>query len=259
MFGIRKRIREAEARKAAALEQMKAARAELMQTRKEIIDSFLERKREEMYAEAKKLHDADRERVHEKNLVCPVCGSKNRINKFVRVKGKLNGHSSRHVYGSSGLFGGYYSGGSSENVHGELDTLKVNECKDCGNQWEIEEPAHHCVSDYGDDLYSVNSLSNLGRLYRTLSQTFEGDRKAERNWITGQYEGTPKAVLEYLLYLYHFSWDGYGDEDDTNFYGVPICRNENDPKYNADAYLFQFTDEAWNVIQKVIGDIKEAQ
>ena len=65
----------------------------------------------------------------DRNSNCSKCNSKNVLSKYERVKGKGSfDMSGDFVFGIGSIHG---SGKSS------IDTHKVNECGDCGNQWEI--------------------------------------------------------------------------------------------------------------------------
>lgn len=77
------------------------------------------------------------------NSVCPNCFSKDIVKKFKRQKGEIHGSIDGESYSShSGfLFGSssYQSGYVNGKIDGNLDTLKVNKCNHCGNEWEIME------------------------------------------------------------------------------------------------------------------------
>ena len=77
------------------------------------------------------------------NSMCPNCFSKDIVHNFKRQKGEMHGSIDGESYSSySGfLFGGssYQSGYVNGKIDGNLDTLKVNKCNHCGNEWEILE------------------------------------------------------------------------------------------------------------------------
>ena len=73
------------------------------------------------------------------NQTCPNCKSKNIIQVFRRHKGELHGSLDSHSSHSSYLFGSYSSHRTSGKIDGNLDTLKVNQCKECGQEWEYKD------------------------------------------------------------------------------------------------------------------------
>jgi len=71
-------------------------------------------------------------RVKNENEICPKCKSRKVVDKISQLKGEINGSSSNNS--SYGLFGGSSSG--SGYIHGSMDTLEVNKCNDCTNEWK---------------------------------------------------------------------------------------------------------------------------
>lgn len=257
LFGIKKRRQEREE----ARKKMLKDRKELAESRKSSINWFLNERSAAAYVRGQERYKKDREQCEKKNAVCPICGSKNRINKFVRTKGQLDGSLNGSSSGYGSLFGGYSHGSVSGKIHGELDTFQVNECRDCGNQWEVAKPEHTYVSDYSYDPWSIHS-GDVGFLYRSIWNCLEEPEKLPKtstSYITNQFKGAPREVLECLLYLYHTSYDGWGGDDYeehyNDLYGIKICRDEYSPNFNDDAYVFTFTDEIWHLIQQIIGDV----
>lgn len=262
-FGIKKRRAEQAAQAAAARQKMFDEREARLESRKAIIDKFLDEKERAADEQAKKAQEKDEAEVTQKNAVCPICGSRNRIHKFVRIKGELNGSSDGSFSGGGNLFGSYYSGHSSGRIHGELDTHEVNECRDCGNQWEIAKTRHNFRCDYRLNTWAVSdSEGQVGFLYRRLHylvdktpEEIEKEIKSISPYnLLCNFKNTPRMVLENLLYRYHFSWDGYAhrrDEWDTLLH-TPICKDEESEKYNDDSYLFEFSEEDWELIKRVV-------
>lgn len=103
---------------------------------KEYIDSVISQFESEEESKRNEYMDKVRENNKIHNQTCPNCGSKNTIQVFRRPKGEihgsLNGYSSHDSY----LFGSYSSHRSYGKIDGNLDTLKVNQCKECGQEWE---------------------------------------------------------------------------------------------------------------------------
>ena len=111
--------------------------------RKSYIDDFVNKlnlAEHEKEIESVKSHN-DLAKRH--NSVCPNCFSKDIVHKFKRQKGEMHGSIDGESYSShSGfLFGSssYQSGYVNGKIDGNLDTLKVNKCNHCGNEWEIME------------------------------------------------------------------------------------------------------------------------
>lgn len=103
---------------------------------KEYIDSVVsqfnseeENKRHEYIDEIR-----NENKVH--NQTCPNCKSENIIQVFRRPKGEIHGSLDSYSSHSFRLFGSYSSHKSLGNIDGNLDTLRVNQCKDCGQEWE---------------------------------------------------------------------------------------------------------------------------
>lgn len=79
-------------------------------------------------------------RESEHNGKCSKCNSTNINGRIRRIKGEIAGRSS----GDWGL-------------SGEIDTLGVNKCNDCGHEWKIYEGKPFYI-DYGDIIGYVNTL-----------------------------------------------------------------------------------------------------
>lgn len=260
-FGIKRRKAEKAAAIAEARQKMFDERQRTLEHRKYLIDGWLGKKNDDAYEQARKSQERDLKEVEKANSTCPICGSKNRIHKFVRTKGQLDGSLGGSSSGYSSLFGGYSHGSVSGKIHGELDTFEVNECKDCGNQWKVVEPRHKYLSDYRINAWSLDeSEGEVGFLYRSIRRYREEPKKMEdlnEYSVVRKFKDTPRMVLEYLLFSFHLSWNGYGkyDDDDDHYvlYNTPIHYNEEKENFNGDPYLFQFSDEDWAFIEKVIG------
>ena len=111
--------------------------------RKSYIDDFVNKlnlAEHEKEIESVKSHN-DLAKRH--NSVCPNCFSKDIVHKFKRQKGEMHGSidGESYSYHSGFLFGSssYQSGYVNGKIDGNLDTLKVNKCNHCGNEWEIME------------------------------------------------------------------------------------------------------------------------
>ena len=112
------------------------------------------------------------------NQTCPNCKSKNIIQVFRRPKGELHGSLDSHSSHSSYLFGSHSSHRSSGKIDGSLDTLRVNQCKDCGQEWEHKDEKEMI---YSSDWYSgkcdryVDVPSFLRRVWYLITDVEEYD------------------------------------------------------------------------------------
>jgi len=108
----------------------------------------------EAIADSKSKDSRDR---HEKeNSTCPKCKATQTIDKFKRTKGAISGRFS----GTSGLFGGSSYG----SIYGELDTLEVNQCRICGNEWKKTKPFYWSMREIRTD--HLNVLRRLLKDYK---------------------------------------------------------------------------------------------
>lgn len=251
LFGIKRRRaeREAEARRIA--EEEAAKRKALLEKRKKLIDGWIDHHNEEILEKGRKRQLEDIRLVEEINSKCPICGSRNRIHRFVRTKGELDGHSR----GAS--LGKYYS--SYGHIHGELDTFKVNECKDCGNQWEVATPRHNYAKDYVVDYHSPYEDGRIDYLYRRIKEVLkDGKWPKESSYVSTleEFHNTPRMVLEYLIHTYFWSWSGAHSLDLTESqYEAqkgPILGSWSEDDKDWDAYLWEFSDETWEIVQKLL-------
>jgi hypothetical protein len=65
------------------------------------------------------------------------------VKKFKRNKGSLNGYIDGSSYSSHGSFlfhsSSYHNSSIDGKIEGDIDTIRVNKCNHCGNEWEIME------------------------------------------------------------------------------------------------------------------------
>lgn len=257
IFGIKARQAAKQAEQERLEQERKKARKAFIQKRREIVSTYLDQKHAERMELARKLEDDDLQHIQKYNSVCPNCGSTRAINKFVRLKGnldgKLQGRSSGNSYHS--ILGGYGSFGGSINgsVHGEMDTMEVKECRDCGNQWNIMKPRHSYTSDYVNDHYSITSEGEVEDLYRYIKEALEGTWPSKEPWFTKYFKDTPREVIEYLIFKYYFSYRGpYRWHEEKAIFGIPATKDEEHLRPEIEGYEFQFTEEVWIVVQKLL-------
>lgn len=253
---------EEEKRLAEAAEKKKA-----YQERKAKILAYLKVYETDLEVKSKEIYEAKKKEVDEKNSTCPKCGSKNVVHKVVRTKGEIHGTGSSGSYGSIGgsLFGfaGSISSYGHSSIDGELDTLQVNRCKDCEEEWNIEE----LDEDYGS---VTNAFSNYdsfkpGFLFRRIEEYYEMkydpyDVKNECNsleemreaffnrystsYYFEEYKKCPRYMIEYALYK-GFTEHYYGLED--------LNKKLFNYKENDDQYSYTMSDEMWELVKKIIG------
>ena len=148
-FSYFKKLKEEKIRKAQeelrlaeeAKQKAIAKRKTLYNTYKEYIDDIVKAHNKDQAQKRNNYIDKKEKENKESNHKCPRCGCTETIEVFRRQKGELNGSFSSKSSSSysHGLFSGYgesshSSGGS---IKGSLDTLKVNRCTKCENEWEI--------------------------------------------------------------------------------------------------------------------------
>lgn len=246
LFGIKRRRAEREAEAQRLADEKAAALKVTLERRKKLIDGYLAHHSQEHMDECQKLYAEDLKEVEKKNTVCPVCGSRNRIHKFVRRKGSLDGKVGGNLYGSGNLFGSSCNGSISGDIHGELDTLKVNECKDCGNQWEIAEPAHRFISDYLMDCLDPYE-GRVDYLYRRAKEVLYEGKWPTTSCGCEVYKTVPRMVLEYLTCKWFFSYEG-PRENRKKPYQILECPCE---ERKDREYLFEFSDEVWDIYKRL--------
>ena len=123
-------------KKEEALEKKLQLRKEKYNRYKEYVDSMVSQFKLEEENKRTEYMDEVREENKIHNQTCPNCGSKNIIQVFRRPKGEIHGSLDSYSSYSSCLFSFHSSHRSSGKIDANLDTLKVNQCKECGQEWE---------------------------------------------------------------------------------------------------------------------------
>lgn len=87
---------------------------------------------DKLASQIEKYDKKEKKRIKNANEICPKCKSTKVVDKISQLKGEINGSS----YNSSsfGLFGGSSYGSGS--IHGKMDTLEINKCNECSNEWK---------------------------------------------------------------------------------------------------------------------------
>lgn len=239
LFGIKKRKLE-------ALQELDNERKSIISGRQHTVSQYLDKKRIEYTKKQDELTRIENERVERVNSTCPICKGHKIIHKFVRGNGSLSGN-----------FSGYGSWRHSQThgyVKGFYDTLRVNECKDCGEQWEIE------TNKFVPEEYPfiVDWYSHTGRLLRYVSAALlSGTKLTLYKHLAEPFVDTPRPVLEYLFYsciskgtILVLSPNEY-----FNTLGEKINRDKSSEEFNDDPYLWKMKDEVWEFIQIAINEV----
>ena len=244
-----------------------AEKKKAYQERKDKILAYLKEYDIARDAKSKEIYEEKKKEVDEKNSTCPRCGSKNVVHKVVRTKGEIHGTGSSGSYGSIGgsLFGfaGSVSSYGHSSIDGEIDTLQINRCKDCEEEWNIEE----LDDDYGrvSSAFSNYDSFKPGFLFRRIEEYYEMkydpyDVKNEcnsldemkekfferysRSYNFEEYKKCPRYMIEYALYK-GFTEHFYGLEDmDKKLFNY----HKDD-----DEFSYTMSDEMWEVVKKMIG------
>lgn len=237
-FGIKRRKAEKEEKRKAEIKKAKWEIEKRKEYRKNLITSWLDKYSAERDKLGKESMDKDVKECEAKNSKCPKCGCEDVINKYVFGQ-KLSKDSFS------------YSAGEEP----DLESFKVNECKRCGNQWEVAKPVNSHYLDYVPDNYSPYDYSSpIGFLYRRIEGVLEGSEEEinepKELKLLECYKNTPREVLESSLYIkaYH---DAYGEVKEI--LGTKIIEDVMDPNYNDDMYLFKLSNKAWEIAKTFIG------
>lgn len=110
--------------------------------RKEYIDAFVSNHNKQENEKKDKFLDKLNKEIEKDNSTCPNCKGNNIIQVYRRPKGELKG--SLDSFSTSSHSSSLFSSSSSHysktngNIEGQLDTLRVNKCNDCGQEWELK-------------------------------------------------------------------------------------------------------------------------
>lgn len=238
LFGIKRRKQE-------KIKNLEIQRSRVIQSRKGVIFPYLDEKRALYQQSVKALQNADKEKVQSYNSSCPNCGSSNVINKFVRGKGDISGQ----IRTSPMLK-------VRGDIRGSYDTLPVNECRDCGNQWEKATIRFLSPYDYKAYPYDVHWESRIGYTIRRLLDFVEtGD---ELN-IPGTYKtelmDIPREVMECLIYL---TIKNNSPSDKAQRYLTSLsARYDTDmysEYYNDNEFLWTLKDSLWEHFKSTVNE-----
>lgn len=131
-----------------------AERKALYNERKSYIDDIINAHQVE---EEQKISKQE-ERIAKENKIsnnnCPHCGCTDIIQVYKRTKGEISGsiESNSHSIYSHNFFSGWgsFTHNTNGNIDGSLDTFRINQCKECGHEWERKSDR---VTIYSSDDY----------------------------------------------------------------------------------------------------------
>ena len=100
--------------------------------------------------EQERYYKKEKKRVKNANEVCPKCKSTNIVDKISQLKGEVNGSS----YGGYGLFGQNYGP-----IRGNIDTLEINKCINCTNEWKKVSFNSHFIAPSWENKFRILRLT----------------------------------------------------------------------------------------------------
>ena len=160
---------------------------------KEYIDSTVSQFKSEEDDKRKEYEDKIREQNKIHNQTCPNCKSENIIQVFRRHKGELHGSFNSHSSHSSRFFESHFSHRSSGNIDGNLDTLRINQCKDCGQEWEHKDEKKII---YPSDWYSgkCDRYEKVSGFLRRVWCLIEDVEKYDPNKLDNPYNSVEEFI-----------------------------------------------------------------
>lgn len=188
-------------------------RKEEYNKRKAFIDQFVNNYDDEEYQKMRVYEDKIEEENKKKNSICPKCKHTDIIQVFRRPKGEIHGsvNGSSNFYHSSWVLGSNASQSSSieGKLDGELDTYRVNQCKHCGHEWEIEKE-ELCIfsTDYYTD--KIDYREHAIRLADKVVMLMRDVEKFDPDRLDNKHENVEEFIkdeVENILYWSHISPD----------------------------------------------------
>lgn len=137
-------------------------------------------------------------RVKDENGTCPKCQSKSVVDKISRLKGEINGQS----FGSM-TFGTGFSSGS---IHGIMDTLEINKCNHCQNEWNKIE-FKNCLSTSWE-----SKIRYLGLSITNLKDYPNRNKPIYINSTIDFWSGTKLEVLSLIIKQAYLGQGEWGDD-----------------------------------------------
>lgn len=240
------------------LQKADEARAAYQARKKSIMD-FLDRDYKRRDEIRRNDFLTEKGRCDEANGTCPKCRSNNVIHVIKRAKGEIHGEGSWSGCHSSFFFSSSSHTSGHMSLDGSSDTYPVNKCKDCGNEWNVEEteypsdidpfspyssfaPTRLCsyTSDYVNLTWDPRDVKEeCGSLEEKKEAFLTKSRSCF--WLK-DYKTVPREALEYAAYRY-MKYMGCDDEV------MKVFR----PKDGNDEYSYTFPDDVWETVKLVIG------
>ena len=175
------KLAKQEAENKAKIEKERLKEEKIESLKKEYQD-VSERFKKEIESKNDNIIETRKWSVERTNSTCPKCGSKKLIDKVSRIKGEIDGESSSSFSSnsSSSIFSHYSSSrfDSESSLHGEIDTLSVNKCAECGNEWKKEEMKYsrpYDMEDYFEPIYY-----SLKEFYDAKNVSFDSSDLSEK-------------------------------------------------------------------------------
>lgn len=238
--------------------------------RKSYIDDFVNKLKLAEREKEMQSVESHNELAKRNNSVCPNCRSKDIVKKFKRNKGSLNGYIGGSSYSSHDSFlfhsSSYHNSSIDGKIEGNIDTIRVNKCNHCGNEWEImEEKIWLNNKDYYfgkiDWKFSTTYLiKNCILAFEKIDEfnpscldedcnTIEEKIEQQVNYIKEKlcYEHTKELPLEVLYYYvkkYEYEIHFY----DENKIFAPTMNT-----YDVDKYIGKFNDRLEKFLIEYLG------
>lgn len=233
-------------------EEMLRIEKQNFRTRKDYIDNFLKEFQEQELIKKRAYQEEINIESQKHNSKCPRCKNTEIIQVYKRQKGEI----------SDSKFNLYTNG----ELHGTLDTYKVNQCKSCGHEFEYKEQRYLWSDDYYYNKIDIklNSYLFLADISKALDElnNFNPNKLTEKcNTIEEKKIQLCKKLKEYYIYVkimnYPIEVIIYAALQE-DFYKSPRCEqiiNFGKYKYDTDVrnYLAKLTPQAHDLIVNYLG------
>lgn len=249
------------------IEELKRKK-EYFTNRKTLVDSYVENNRNEQFDLSYSYKQKKAEKNKNHNSRCPLCASNQVVLNYKRYKGDVKG-SLDGSYSSSLFHGSGYVSGS---LNGKFDTLVVNKCNRCGNEWENRPETACLVEDSwytGKFNYEENTKTFLKKISRKLRDVDNFDKysleetcstKQEKfdkcindikEDLNGHYKGLIGLPLEVLIYYYKWC-NNIKEYDNVVIFDYDV--DDWDSKYRENKlYLGRFQPDIENILVNHLG------
>jgi hypothetical protein len=274
IFNFRKRSKENQRLQQQKQQQIEKERLkrekETFNRKKDFIDEFIQTYKNEETIKRRAYQDKENERNKKYNKECPNCHSTNIIQVYRRNVGKINGkiRYSSSYSSSHSIFSGYSSFDSSTNgdLHGSLDTIRVNKCNKCGHEFEHKE--YVCVSFddyyYGKRHWEMGCQYLIEKVYDGICDledfnpqdltekcsTIEEKKESIINYIKEcnlvHFDEIKDLPIEIIFYYASRNCRFY-NEDEVFYYGKYKCDNK------VQQYMGRFTDKVERFLIEELG------